>query len=110
MLYCECPICYELIGDTNTTTTSCGHKFHTSCLLNSIINVNYLCPCCRNPLTAIKQRVLTITETRPDNIDYNIRVISSYIVLGIVTLIVVLDFLSSHPLMREHMKEHNTNT
>lgn len=47
---CDCPICYEVIGDNNTTTTSCGHKFHTSCLIRSIMSVNKLCPCCRNLL------------------------------------------------------------
>ena len=52
---CECPICYEVIYDTNTTTTSCGHKFHTDCIIRSVMSVNNLCPCCRNSLTKIIQ-------------------------------------------------------
>lgn len=54
---CDCPICYEVIGDNNSTTTSCGHNFHTSCLIRSIISVNNLCPFCRNPLAERQQPV-----------------------------------------------------
>lgn len=46
-----CPICYENIDNKNVTTTSCGHQFHTDCLLKSFNNrSNKVCPYCRNKL------------------------------------------------------------
>lgn len=46
-----CPICYENINNKNVTTTSCGHTFHTDCLLRSLNNSsNKACPYCRNKL------------------------------------------------------------
>jgi hypothetical protein len=63
---CECPICYEVIGDTNSTTTSCGHKFHTECILKSIMIVNNLCPYCRAPLMQLTQPIsLPLPTTMP---------------------------------------------
>ena len=43
-----CAICLEVLclGNTNMTTTGCGHTFHFSCLLKSLRTKN-LCPLCR---------------------------------------------------------------
>jgi hypothetical protein len=43
-----CAICFEVLclGNTNMTTTGCGHTFHFSCLLKSLRTKN-LCPLCR---------------------------------------------------------------
>lgn len=43
-----CAICLEdlCIGNTNMTTTGCGHTFHLSCLLKSLSTKNR-CPMCR---------------------------------------------------------------
>lgn len=38
-----CPVCMDVIGKTNCCTTSCGHAFHTSCLMAW----NKPCPVCR---------------------------------------------------------------
>lgn len=45
----KCPICLEPFKKTNLSITDCGHKFCTSCLLNSI-KTNNCCPICRNKL------------------------------------------------------------
>jgi hypothetical protein len=43
-----CAICLDVLclGNTNMTTTGCGHTFHFSCLLKSLRTKN-LCPLCR---------------------------------------------------------------
>lgn len=52
----ECPICLEEISeDKNFTVTSCGHKFHTSCLLKCIKN-NNSCPFCRKELVEKEEK------------------------------------------------------
>ena len=44
----ECPICYDCVSNNvNTTTTECGHCFHTSCLLKSCSINGFNCPMCR---------------------------------------------------------------
>lgn len=45
----ECCICYESMGNKNTTTTACGHKFCFSCIMKCMDEKN-ACPCCRAPL------------------------------------------------------------
>ena len=45
----ECCICYESMGNTNITTTACGHTFCFSCIIKSMDAKN-ACPCCRAPL------------------------------------------------------------
>jgi hypothetical protein len=120
---CECPICYEVIGDTNTTTTSCGHKFHTNCIIRSIMSVNNLCPCCRNSLTEISQpsikqqspRYQTPSQQAPSQqapryqfaeiLQHTLEVIAFFGV--VVVFIIVIDFIRLQPLIREHLQEHN---
>ena len=51
----ECSICYEVIGDTNNCTTSCGHNFCFKCLLKAMRR-NTTCPICRDPLVEPEQR------------------------------------------------------
>ena len=43
----ECPICFDSIGEKNSITTECGHKFHASCLMTNISRNGFGCPCCR---------------------------------------------------------------
>jgi hypothetical protein len=43
----ECPICMEKIGNNNCCKTTCGHSFHTSCL----VQCSGKCPLCREDLT-----------------------------------------------------------
>ena len=43
-----CPICMDdLEESTNRVNTECGHSFHTSCLMASVANLGFGCPCCR---------------------------------------------------------------
>lgn len=51
----ECPICYECISqEKNTSTTDCGHCFHTTCLLKNCSINGFNCPMCRNNMTSKK--------------------------------------------------------
>jgi hypothetical protein len=44
----ECCICMDdIIGNTNKTTTECGHIFHCSCLMKNTTHNGYGCPYCR---------------------------------------------------------------
>lgn len=57
-----CAVCLEelCLGNTNMTTTGCGHTFHLSCLLKSL-NTKNLCPMCRWPLEDVR------TKQQPSN-------------------------------------------
>lgn len=52
-----CAVCLEdlCLGNTNMTTTGCGHTFHLSCLLKSLTTKN-LCPMCRWPLEDVRMK------------------------------------------------------
>jgi hypothetical protein len=58
-----CSVCLDelCLGNTNTTTTACGHTFHLSCLLKSLIQKN-LCPMCRGELEDVR------TKQMPSNV------------------------------------------
>lgn len=43
----ECIICFDDIINKDYSITSCGHIFHTSCLMNWSNRGNALCPMCR---------------------------------------------------------------
>ena len=70
----NCPICLEKFKKTNISITECGHKFCTSCLLNSI-KINNCCPICRNKLVEpvetnkIGDVVIDIARDVYENID-----------------------------------------
>lgn len=46
---CECPICYEQLGETNVCITKCGHKFCIGCLFKHSERSND-CPMCREQI------------------------------------------------------------
>jgi len=47
----ECAICMDEIDiSKNITTTECGHKFHTSCLMTSVSHLGFGCPLCRTAM------------------------------------------------------------
>lgn len=48
----SCPICLDSIDqkENNWLITSCGHEFHTSCLMKNAARKHFQCPCCRNLL------------------------------------------------------------
>jgi hypothetical protein len=47
----KCAICWEDIGEKNTSTMNCGHSFHFSCITKNILkgsgNQSMNCPMCR---------------------------------------------------------------
>jgi DNA-directed RNA polymerase subunit RPC12/RpoP len=45
----DCPICYEKLKMINFTVTTCGHKFHSSCIFTAL-EKNGVCPYCRHKL------------------------------------------------------------
>lgn len=45
----ECAICMDEFGETDIMVTSCGHKFHSSCMFKHLQTKNK-CPCCRGVL------------------------------------------------------------
>ena len=45
----ECPVCMEEFDKTDIMVTTCGHKFHTTCMFKHLRNANK-CPCCREVL------------------------------------------------------------
>ena len=51
----ECPICYEIIENTNSVVTECGHKFHTKCLMANVAHNGFSCPCCRSTMAEIPE-------------------------------------------------------
>lgn len=50
----DCPICMDVLpesGVANLVVTSCGHRFHTSCLLTNVSHNGFGCPYCRTQLS-----------------------------------------------------------
>lgn len=43
----DCPICLDPLGSVNVCSTSCGHKFHLSCMMRCKQNA---CPLCRKQI------------------------------------------------------------
>ena len=64
----ECPICYDCVSNNiNTTTTECGHCFHTSCLLKSCSINGFNCPMCRSNMVNNKKNATTTLEEDDDD-------------------------------------------
>ena len=57
----ECPICLEVIGDTNVMTTACGHTFHTSCMIQNL-RVSAVCPICRGVVDHARRNTHSISN------------------------------------------------
>jgi len=66
---CECPICYDVIGDTNNITTECGHKFHASCLMTNVSCNGFNCPCCRTAMATISSDADSEADEDEDHYD-----------------------------------------
>ena len=47
-----CPICYEDFKEKDVSIAKCGHKFHTSCLIETIRRQPHdICPYCRSNIS-----------------------------------------------------------
>ena len=78
-----CSICLDElhIGTTNTTTTTCGHRFHLSCLLKSLAQKN-ICPMCRGELEDVRKKQMPSNVLTPLSADQIITEEISYFDLG----------------------------
>ena len=66
----ECPICYDCVSNNvNTSTTECGHCFHTSCLLKSCSINSFNCPMCRANMINNKKNATTASLEEDDELD-----------------------------------------
>ncbi|XP_055546437.1 uncharacterized protein LOC129730872 isoform X2 [Wyeomyia smithii] len=45
----DCPICWELLLDSNSRQLRCKHKFHSDCI-RQWVDQNNSCPMCRKPV------------------------------------------------------------
>ena len=50
----DCPICFIAIGDNNSATTRCGHRFCLECMVTHARKSNE-CPLCRGNITAARE-------------------------------------------------------
>jgi len=50
----DCPVCFIAIGDNNTATTRCGHRFCLECMVTHARKSNE-CPLCRGNITASRE-------------------------------------------------------
>ena len=61
----DCPICFDPITDQNGTTTTCGHRFHKTCL-DGWLEAHKTCPMCRkNWLSPIFEAPRPATPSAP---------------------------------------------
>ena len=63
----SCPICYDEITNTNVVVTECNHKFHTSCLMNSVSRNGFGCPLCRGAMKTIEDDASDSAESECDD-------------------------------------------
>ena len=94
----KCPICIEPLDNSKDyTVTKCGHRFHLSCLTESLKN-SEKCPMCREKLTdkksIDKEKIInkTITQVRRTNYILNLSYYMS-------------DFYSFQLVMEEFLRE-----
>ena len=61
-----CAVCLEelSLGDSNMATTGCGHTFHLTCLLKSLLQKN-LCPMCRAPIEDVREKQMPANILTP---------------------------------------------
>lgn len=93
-----CSVCLDEIclGNTNTTTTACGHTFHLSCLLKSLAQKN-LCPMCRGELEDVRTKQMPSNVLTPVSAEQIIAEEISYFHVGSHAHSIML---SQHPKRR----------
>ena len=93
-----CSVCLDeiCIGNTNTTTTACGHTFHLSCLLKSLAQKN-LCPMCRGELEDVRTKQMPSNVLTPVSAEQIIAEEISYFHVGSHAHSIML---SQHPKRR----------
>jgi len=61
----KCIICFESISYKKSTKLSCGHRFHTDCIISWFRQKKNTCPCCRD--TGIQNTIIQNTITQSDD-------------------------------------------
>ena len=96
----KCPICIEpLHMEKDYTVTKCGHRFHLSCLTQSLKN-SEKCPMCREKLTENKsidkEKIInkTISQVRRTNYVLNL----SYYMADIYSFQLVMEEFLREPI------------
>ena len=106
----ECPICYECISqEKNTSTTDCGHCFHTTCLLKNCSINGFDCPMCRNNMTSkksIDSANASATQEEEDEIDTEADFIRAMERASVVASIAELLFNRERSFDRLYMREN----
>ena len=93
-----CSVCLDelCIGNTNITTTACGHTFHLTCLLKSLTQKN-LCPMCRGELEDVRTKQMPSNVLTPVSAEQIIAEEISYFAVGSHAHSIML---SQHPKRR----------
>lgn len=93
-----CSVCLDevCLGNTNTTTTACGHTFHLTCLLKSLTQKN-LCPMCRGELEDVRTKQMPSNVLTPTSAEQIIAEEISYFAVGSHAHSIML---SQHPKRR----------
>jgi hypothetical protein len=66
-----CNVCFEPLGQTNRTTTPCGHEFCFKCIIKAYQH-NPICPCCRAPFNEAahnEQEEPLESQQQPDTLE-----------------------------------------
>uniref|UniRef100_A0A6C0E0M1 RING-type domain-containing protein n=1 Tax=viral metagenome TaxID=1070528 RepID=A0A6C0E0M1_9ZZZZ len=63
----DCPICLNIIENSDCCTTECGHHFHSSCIFRNFTN-SFSCPMCRKYLVDIPQEDEDDEESEEDSV------------------------------------------
>lgn len=93
-----CAVCLDevCLGNTNITTTTCGHTFHLTCLLKSLTQKN-LCPMCRGELEDVRTKQMPSNILTPTSAEQMIQEEVSYFDVSSHTQSITL---SRHPKRR----------
>tara|TARA_A100001015_G_scaffold320439_1_gene446802 strand:+ start:1796 stop:3112 length:1317 start_codon:yes stop_codon:yes gene_type:complete len=63
--YDECPICFEIVKETDRTVLKCGHVFHSSCFMENVLQSNNTCCLCR---TEVSRKAIQLPDLNKETI------------------------------------------
>ena len=63
--YDECPICFEIVKETDRTVLKCGHVFHSSCFMENVLQSNNTCCLCR---TEVSRKAVQLPDLNKETI------------------------------------------
>ena len=110
----ECNICFENIGDRNSSVTKCGHHFCFSCITTAM-HYSINCPCCRtqimeNPNVHNNNEMVDYTLDHISNMGVgNIDDVARHLEQKGVTMIDVLSYYNT-PIRHTESNQYNAET